>query len=202
MKIGIRLAVVTIAALAVLSSGIAVIGQADPTAVGAFGTYKVAADKQDPSKLPFIGAWRINLDKSHPGIRGRFKETATQTFEAENGGLRHSVYLFWPPKVDNYRTVMTLDACRERLKTVMGDRAVLEPEQHLRPATSREVLMRMLMNLKRIAFRAKDFERALACCERIVLLAPDSPLELRDRGLAYEQLDAFGAAAGNDPRPR
>jgi len=93
-----------------------------------------------------------------------------------------------------FGTLMTLDACRERLKTVMGMGAVLDPEHHLRPATSREILMRMLMNLKHIAFRAKDFTRALAFCERIVLLAPDSPLELRDRGIAYEQLDAFGAA--------
>lgn len=93
-----------------------------------------------------------------------------------------------------FGTVMTLEACCERLRTLMGAGAVLEPEHHLRPATPREILMRMLTNLKHIAFRAQDFERALACCERIVLLAPDAPLELRDRGLAYEQLDAFAAA--------
>ena len=93
-----------------------------------------------------------------------------------------------------FGTVLTLDACRERLQAVMGSAAPLEPESYLRPATPREILTRMLTNLKYIAFRAKDFERALACCERVVLLAPDNPLELRDRGLAYEQLDAFGAA--------
>ena len=91
-------------------------------------------------------------------------------------------------------TVLTLDACRERLQAVMGPSAELKPEEHLRPATAREILTRMLTNLKHIAFRANDFERALACCERIVLLTPEDPLELRDRGIAYEQLDAFGAA--------
>lgn len=111
MKIGIRwLAFVTIFAIIVCSSGTTVIGQSDPTDVEVFGTYKVAADKQDPSKLSFIGAWRINLDKSAPGIRGRFTETATQTFVEENGGLRHSIYLFYPAKVDNYDTVFTPDA--------------------------------------------------------------------------------------------
>ena len=111
MKTGIRwLAFVTMFAIAVYSSGMVVIGQSDPTDVGVFGTYKVATDKQDPSKLPFIGAWRINLDKSAPGIRRRFTETATQTFAEENGGLRHSIYLFYPPKVDNYDTVFTPDA--------------------------------------------------------------------------------------------
>ena len=93
-----------------------------------------------------------------------------------------------------FGTVLTIDACRERLQTLMGSAVELEPEQHLRPATHREILVRMLTNLKRIAFRGRDFERALACCERILLLTPDAPLELRDRGLAYEQLDAFGAA--------
>jgi len=93
-----------------------------------------------------------------------------------------------------YGTLMTIEACRERLRMVMGAEAVLEPSQHLRPANCREILTRMLTNLKFIAIRGEDFERALLCSERILHLTPNAPLELRDRGLAYEQLQAFGAA--------
>jgi hypothetical protein len=35
------------------------LGQTDPTSVGFIGPYKTAAEKKDPSKLPIIGAWRI-----------------------------------------------------------------------------------------------------------------------------------------------
>jgi regulator of sirC expression with transglutaminase-like and TPR domain len=41
---------------------------------------------------------------------------------------------------------------------------------------------------------ARDLERALACCDRILLLAPEAPGELRDRGLLYEALDYAAAA--------
>ena len=36
---------------------------------------------------------------------------------------------------------------------------------------------------------------AIACCDRILLLAPDSPLELRDRGLLHREIECFGPAA-------
>ena len=37
--------------------------------LGFFGSYRVAADKMDPSKLPIIGAWRINFDRSDPALK-------------------------------------------------------------------------------------------------------------------------------------
>jgi hypothetical protein len=98
-------ALVSILAISVFSFGTPVIGQEDPTDVGFFGSHKVAADKKDPSKLPFIGAWRINLDKSAPALRKRFAPTTVNIFTAENGGLRHSIFQDYPPKVDTYRTV-------------------------------------------------------------------------------------------------
>ncbi len=84
--------------------------------------------------------------------------------------------------------------CRERLREVLGSDDGFEPRVHLRPATAREVLARMLSNLKQIHVRGSDFGRALGCCERILLLFPDAPVELRDRGLVYERLECFDAA--------
>jgi hypothetical protein len=101
---------VAVVGIVLFAFGSSLVGQSDMTDTGYHGTYKVGPFKKDTSKLPFIGAWRINLKKSDPGIVPRFKDTATQVFVAENGGLRHDVFLFYPPKVDNYKTVMTLDA--------------------------------------------------------------------------------------------
>jgi regulator of sirC expression with transglutaminase-like and TPR domain len=83
--------------------------------------------------------------------------------------------------------------CGERLRAAMG------PDAHfdrgwLRAATHKETLARMLSNLKQIHIGAGDAARALACCDRILLLAPDAPLEIRDRGLLYAELEAYRAA--------
>lgn len=80
-------------------------------AIGFFGSYRVAADKTDPSKLPIIGAWRINFDRSDPAMRAqnRFKETGTNIYTAVDGGIRTETFLFYPPKNDSYKTVFTDD---------------------------------------------------------------------------------------------
>lgn len=91
--------------------------------------------------------------------------------------------------------VLDLSDCRARLHAVLGLDAVFQPELHLRAATPREILVRMLTNLKHLYLRGRDFGRTLACSERILLLLPDSPVELRDRGLVYERLECYAAAA-------
>jgi regulator of sirC expression with transglutaminase-like and TPR domain len=90
--------------------------------------------------------------------------------------------------------VLSLDDCQALLIGILGRHVALEPGVHLRAATPREILVRLLSNLKRIYLRREDLGRALACCDRILLLAPDAPLEVRDRGMIYEQLDCFSAA--------
>jgi hypothetical protein len=92
-------------------------GQAAPATfpeappIGFIGSYRVAAEKIDPSKLPIIGAWRINFEKSDPSMKaqGRFKETGTTIYTAVNGGIKTETFLFYPPKDDSYKTVFTDD---------------------------------------------------------------------------------------------
>ncbi len=81
-------------------------------AIGFFGSYRVAGNKVDPSTLPIIGAWRINFDKSDPGVRaaGRFKETGTTIYTAADGGIKTETFLYWPPTKVDYRTTFTDDA--------------------------------------------------------------------------------------------
>jgi regulator of sirC expression with transglutaminase-like and TPR domain len=86
------------------------------------------------------------------------------------------------------RAVITHEDCRERLKAAFGPEAVLAPEM-LRSASNKEVLFRMLGNLKAVYMNGQQFEEALGCCDRALLLVPDAPQELRDRGLVYHRLD-------------
>ena len=80
--------------------------------IGFFGSYRVGGEKIDPAKLPIIGAWRINFERSDPGLelQGRFKKTGTTIYTAVNGGIKTETFLFYPPKNDSYKTVFTDDA--------------------------------------------------------------------------------------------
>jgi regulator of sirC expression with transglutaminase-like and TPR domain len=79
------------------------------------------------------------------------------------------------------------------LRRALGPEATLEPS-HLEPASTSEVLVRMLRNLKHGYASRQEWVRAVDCCDRILLLAPGAVGELRDRGLLYEQLECFGPA--------
>jgi regulator of sirC expression with transglutaminase-like and TPR domain len=89
--------------------------------------------------------------------------------------------------------------CEALLRRARGDDAVLLP-QHLRGARPSAILARILGNLKHIYLESEDFHAALACCDRILMLQPDSVLELRDRGLIYARLECFRAALSDIER--
>jgi hypothetical protein len=80
--------------------------------IGFFGSYRVAAERMDPSKLPFIGAWRLDFDRSAPELKAqnRFKDTGTVIYTAVDGGIRQEVFLYWPPTKVDYKNIMTDDA--------------------------------------------------------------------------------------------
>jgi regulator of sirC expression with transglutaminase-like and TPR domain len=57
----------------------------------------------------------------------------------------------------------------------------------LRTATPRQILLRMLHNLRGIYLDQRDLPRALGVLDRLVLLDPESWLYRRDRGLLLLQ---------------
>ncbi|MDR5814371.1 MULTISPECIES: SirB1 family protein [unclassified Caballeronia] len=59
----------------------------------------------------------------------------------------------------------------------------------LQPATRREIVARMLRNLKSIYLQTERWQRLLAVQERLVITLPHSIEEVRDRGFAYARLD-------------
>ncbi len=92
--------------------------------------------------------------------------------------------------------VLSEAQCLQRLRTVLGPQAKLD-RRHLQPATTREILVRILGNLKHIYLQASEYRSALACSERILLMSPDSAHELRDRGLMYQRLECYRTAAAD-----
>ncbi|WP_114814528.1 SirB1 family protein [Paraburkholderia kururiensis] len=59
----------------------------------------------------------------------------------------------------------------------------------LQPATQREIVARMLHNLKSTYLQTERWQRLLGIQQRLVILLPESLEEVRDRGFAYARLD-------------
>lgn len=77
----------------------------------------------------------------------------------------------------------------------LPDDLELPLEFFLRAAAPRQILARMLRNLKEVHRAAEDWPRLLAVQQRLVILLPRDPAERRDRGLVLASLGAFAAAA-------
>jgi regulator of sirC expression with transglutaminase-like and TPR domain len=83
--------------------------------------------------------------------------------------------------------------CRERVTRVLKGKISFDP-LWLEPVSRKQLLVRLLSNLKHIYFRKGDYVRALSTCDRILLLIPDSPIERRDRGAIHLQLKQYARA--------
>lgn len=83
--------------------------------------------------------------------------------------------------------------CRGRLSQIYGQPMELLPA-FLAPVSRRQLLGRMLGNLKAIYLQQRDALRVLGAIERILLLFPDALGERRDRGILYYQLGRFSEA--------
>ncbi len=96
--------------------------------------------------------------------------------------------------VDSFHA-RTLDEadCQDLLDTAYGGSVALT-DKHLVPASNREILERLLRNLKSIYAQAGLHRSALAAVERILLLSPSASEEHRDRGVLLGQLNRFGEA--------
>jgi regulator of sirC expression with transglutaminase-like and TPR domain len=91
---------------------------------------------------------------------------------------------------------------RSRIKRVIPDgvaddlpAAELPLDQFLEPASNRQILSRVLRNLKGIYQRESDKpERLLDVLNRMLLVTPDASAELRERGYVYQRLECYRAA--------
>jgi len=83
--------------------------------------------------------------------------------------------------------------CRVLLQKHVGTEIAFS-KSLLAPATRKEIIVRMLLNLKRIYVHMRSFPQARTVTELLVALTPSALSELRDRGLlAYHLNDVTGA---------
>ena len=90
---------------------------------------------------------------------------------------------------------LSLHDLQQRLRQVRGgevSRAIVAGM--LVAANKKEILARMLRNLKAIYLEREDYNTALSAMEWIITLTPADALEVRDRGLLYAKLECARAA--------
>jgi len=91
-------------------------------------------------------------------------------------------------------TLLSEKDCQERLDRIFSGKVKLEPKM-LRRCGHKEMIERVLRNLKAIHLRDEDKLRALRAVDLLLALAPGSAEDLRDRGVLYASLDCYAAAA-------
>ena len=83
--------------------------------------------------------------------------------------------------------------CRQLLARRLGDDAGYD-EEMLSPCSSRQIISRILNNLKRTYIELRSFEHARQVSDLILAVDPAALTEVRDRGLIAYHLDDYSAA--------
>lgn len=89
--------------------------------------------------------------------------------------------------------ILAAEDCLEILKTHFGARAELKPEYFL-AAGNKQILARMLNNLKGSYFRRSLYAKVLTMIELALALQPNSLPDLRDRGMVYFAMARYADA--------
>jgi len=93
----------------------------------------------------------------------------------------------------NGGAILDLEEIKARLAQIYGQPVEVNPAM-LKAVGAREILVRMLRNLKNIYAAASDWQRALGVLDRLLMLDPRSVEEILERGALYERLECFGPA--------
>jgi regulator of sirC expression with transglutaminase-like and TPR domain len=71
---------------------------------------------------------------------------------------------------------------------------VVYQSDFLASSTKKDILKRMLANLKAIYINGNDLVKSLAVLDRLVILDPNSAVDIRDRGMVYLRLEYYAQA--------
>jgi regulator of sirC expression with transglutaminase-like and TPR domain len=94
----------------------------------------------------------------------------------------------------NRGRVLTPDDCEVRLQEIYRGELEFKPE-FLSPVTRREILTRMLNNLRQIYFTQRNFRKGLMVLDLLLAIPPRSNDMLRERALVRLNLDQYVGAA-------
>jgi len=83
--------------------------------------------------------------------------------------------------------------CRHLLRQHLGDEAAFD-HALLATATRQQIVVRMLVNLKRLYVRMQSFPQARAAADLLLAVDPSALAELRDRGLLAYHMEDFASA--------
>jgi regulator of sirC expression with transglutaminase-like and TPR domain len=83
--------------------------------------------------------------------------------------------------------------CRQLLRQHLGDEAAFD-RALLSTATRQQIVVRMLVNLKRLYVRMRSFPQARFIADLLLAVDPSALSELRDRGLLAYHMEDFPAA--------
>jgi regulator of sirC expression with transglutaminase-like and TPR domain len=123
-------------------------------------------------------AWRIGLPLRGIGLPGHFIVGAP-------GGL------LLDPAAGGRR--LNPDDCQALIRRSIGE-GILFHAGMLRSATKREILARVLRNLRAARLAVRDWPAALATVELLAVAEPTDPEHGRDRGLLLGRMGRFGEA--------
>ena len=96
----------------------------------------------------------------------------------------------------NGGTIVSPAECQRILDRIYHGKVAFEPRL-LATVGTRQILTRMLNNLKAIYFKKQEFGKALSIVERILILEPGTATEVRDRGLLLSQLKRYPEATAD-----
>jgi len=94
----------------------------------------------------------------------------------------------------NRGALLSHDDCEEKLKQQYGD-SLQFSEQLLDAVTHRQILARMLNNLKAIYLKGHTYDKGLAIVDMMMLVNPNDIEQYRDRGLLRLRLRQFEKAS-------
>jgi regulator of sirC expression with transglutaminase-like and TPR domain len=125
-------------------------------------------------------AWRVGLDLRGIGLPGHFivGTPSGSLIDPAGGGRR-----------------LTPDDCQALLRRSLGER-VLFHSGMARPVERREILARVLRNLRAVHLAGRDWRTALGVVELLALVEPAEPDHERDRGLLLGRMGRFSEAIG------
>jgi len=90
----------------------------------------------------------------------------------------------------NAGEVKSRESLGQLLESLYGGKVTLV-DDFLEPVTKKQIIRRMLNNLKMIYLQEKNFLKILAVLQRLVVLDPSSAEDIRDRGSVYLKLECF-----------
>jgi regulator of sirC expression with transglutaminase-like and TPR domain len=89
--------------------------------------------------------------------------------------------------------IVTEDDCQKKLNSIWDGQLALQP-QFLLPVTRRQMLTRMLNNLKTIYLSQRNFRKTLEVVNLVLVSYPRSPEDVKQRAVLRYNLDDFSGA--------